>query len=235
MTKKNKPPAFQMYAQDFILGTKFMTSEQIGGYILLLCNEWDDGFIPNDLHKIKAMAKTSEENIKIILEKFYEKDGKYYNKKLETVRLLQKKFSKKQSQNGAKGGRPKKPNESQTKANDKANHKAKKSSSSSSSNSNNYVITENTHPLVKFVSETYQVSKLPKILTDKEAEKLLSSFPKELIKDVISGMENKKDLLKKYVSVYFTIKSWCTGRLEKKIQNSNNGQGANLTGQTANP
>lgn len=72
------------------------------------------------------------------------------------------------------------------------------------------------HPLCLFILKDYpNVQKLPKQLTDDEAERLVLKFTKEDIKEVLDGMENKKDLLRKYQSVNLTIQSWMKLRKEK--------------------
>lgn len=66
------------------------------------------------------------------------------------------------------------------------------------------------HPLQKYISENCpEVSKLSKQLTYEEAEKITKSFDKELIKDKLANMENKKGFSKNYVSVYKTLENWC--------------------------
>jgi uncharacterized protein YdaU (DUF1376 family) len=48
MEKITKSPAFQLYVQDFLSGVKFFSTEETGAYILLLCEQWDSGFIENN-------------------------------------------------------------------------------------------------------------------------------------------------------------------------------------------
>lgn len=233
MAKSYKSPAFKLYVESFVMGTLEMTSEQIGGYILLLCYQWDKGFIPKDKSQIKAVAKISEENVEIILRKFSEFEGGFRNERLEIEREKQKRFSKTQSSKGLQGGRPKsqtkakvKPNESQTKAGDKP-------SISISSITTNVVIY--THPLIEFSKSLKRVSKMEDQLTEKEAISLINKFGDQETRKTLLNMDNYKPLIKKNTSVYRTCGNWITRDRENKISITNNGQGMNLTGQTANP
>lgn len=66
------------------------------------------------------------------------------------------------------------------------------------------------HALQKYVSENLKnVSRLRDQLTKEECEKLIARFNKAVIQKVLIAMENKKDLTKKYVSVYLTLLNWC--------------------------
>lgn len=209
-----KPPAFQFYVQDFVLGTINMTAEQIGGYMLLLCYQWDKGCVPLEIETIKKISKTNDQDTEIILKKFLKKKNGFFNKRLEHERNKQIEYRKSQSAKGKQGGRPNKPTLNRPLTNPKPSQSP--SSSSSISNSNNYVITEQSHPLVVAVSKTLNISRLPITLSDVQAEKLTSKFPASIIESVLKAMENKKDLTKKYKSVYLTADNWCELRMEKK-------------------
>jgi uncharacterized protein YdaU (DUF1376 family) len=122
-----KKPAFQFYVQDFLTGTLFFTAEETGAYIRLLCYQWDKGFIPDNeklLAKITGAKKRPLENVLVKFTKSTE--GHFVNDKLERVRKSQEEYSKRQSANGLKGGRPPKPNETQPLPKLKAKRKAKR-------------------------------------------------------------------------------------------------------------
>jgi uncharacterized protein YdaU (DUF1376 family) len=226
----SKDPAFPFYVNDYLVDTMRWSRPMKSLHVDLLAEFWANGGLINEDGFPKGLSKKDKNIWSNIKHKWIEIDGVFINKKLQDVKLKRKEYIEKQSENGKKGGRPL----SEAKPKPLKKHNPNKTFSFSISN-NNYVIVETTHPLVKFVSETMQVSKLPRILTNEEAEKLMQKYPKQIIIDVISAMENKKDLLKKYVWVYSTINSWCSGRLEKKSMSANSGQGINLTGETANP
>ncbi|QYJ68913.1 YdaU family protein [Flavobacterium litorale] len=102
-----KDPAFPFYAQDFLVGTMHMTCEQTGAYIKLLAYQWVNLGIPKQ--RIGIIIGTGWENIWLsIRDKFTERNGIYYNQRLEDEREKRARFKQKQSENGKKGGRPKK-------------------------------------------------------------------------------------------------------------------------------
>ena len=84
-------PAFPFYVQDFIYGTRLMTAEEVGGYIRLLCHQWDKGHLPDDdevLKRIAGIKKTK--TLKMIREKFAVGDDKMLrNLRMEDVRRRQ--------------------------------------------------------------------------------------------------------------------------------------------------
>jgi hypothetical protein len=81
-----------------------------------------------------------------------------------------------------------------------------------------------THPLQEFIATTYKnVSKLSNQLTYDECLKLLASYDRNRIADILLQMENKKDLTKKYTSVYLTALTWLKNDFSKG-QNLSKGQ-----------
>lgn len=102
-----KDPAFPFYAQDFLVGTLHMTCEETGAYIKLLAYQWVNLGIPKQ--RVGIIIGTGWENIWLsVREKFVEKNGVFYNERLELEREKRTRFKQKQSENGKKGGRPKK-------------------------------------------------------------------------------------------------------------------------------
>ena len=83
-----KTPAFLFYSSDFLTGTMFMTNEQVGAYIKLLCVQHQYGHI--SLQQIKNIAG---EQTEIIISKFTtDENGLYYNLKLENILAEREKF-----------------------------------------------------------------------------------------------------------------------------------------------
>ncbi len=83
MEKVTKSPAFQFYVQDFLSGVKFFSAEETGAYILLLCEQWDSGFIENNEKILKKITGISSKKLEKVLEKFEKKENKLINKRLE--------------------------------------------------------------------------------------------------------------------------------------------------------
>lgn len=74
------------------------------------------------------------------------------------------------------------------------------------------------HPLQKYVIDNFpNVSKLKTQLTKQNCIELLKNYSKETVKNVLMSMENKKDLNKKYTSVYLTCNNWCENDNSKDI------------------
>jgi uncharacterized protein YdaU (DUF1376 family) len=84
----NKDPAFLFYASDFLTGTMFMSNEQIGKYIRLLCSQHQHGGI---------IAKDSFNNLvgedSILRGKFIECDTGFYNERLSLEMVSRSKKS----------------------------------------------------------------------------------------------------------------------------------------------
>lgn len=103
----NKAPAFQFYAQDFLTGVIYLTNEEIGIYIKMLCKQWTDGQIPKKRLGFLVgfdWDKLSDE----LKDKFIDHGDYVVNERLEDERAKKENFFKKQSLNGKKGGRPRK-------------------------------------------------------------------------------------------------------------------------------
>ena len=123
--KEGKPPAFQMYARDWIAGTLMMSHEEKGAYMDLLCVQWDNGPLPDDPVEI-ARALGGAKAYKKLWPRLQAKfpplpDGRRANAKLERIRAIQAL----RRDAGSKGG-------SKTQANGEANEAAKSKPASAS-------------------------------------------------------------------------------------------------------
>jgi len=83
----SKDPAILFYTSDFLAGTSFFTDEQRGQYIRLLCEQHQNGHIPEQ-HMIN-ICKTYDSPV---LKKFKkDQEGYYYQERME--REIQKRVS----------------------------------------------------------------------------------------------------------------------------------------------
>ena len=74
-----KDPAMLFYTADFLIGVAFMTNEECGQYIKLLCFQQQRGHLTLD-----EMTKAVGEVSPAVLEKFVrDEDGRYYNERAE--------------------------------------------------------------------------------------------------------------------------------------------------------
>lgn len=90
-----KDPAFLFYTKDFISGTMFLTDEQVGKYIRLLCAQHEHGHLTEK--QILMICKRWDDDIML---KFKQDDeGKYYNLRLELESGKRKKHSEHQRKN----------------------------------------------------------------------------------------------------------------------------------------
>lgn len=98
-----KSPAFQFYPQDFLVGTAMMSAEEVGGYIRLLCYEWEHGPIPNDDAVIARLTGCGGNAVASIRHKFgIDVAGRLVNERLEKVRQEQAAYREKQRVNAKK-------------------------------------------------------------------------------------------------------------------------------------
>lgn len=101
----NKPPAFPFYAQDFLTGVVYLTNEEIGIYIKMLCKQWTDGKIPKKRLGFLVGLDWDKFSNELRL-KFNDKGDYLINERLEKEREKKINFQEKQRENGKKGGRP---------------------------------------------------------------------------------------------------------------------------------
>lgn len=108
-----KAPAFQFYAQDFLTGCTYLTNEEIGMYIKMLCKQWTDGSIPKK--RLGFLVGIDWDNFSDELKGKFKDFGEFIaNERLEKEREKKQNFMEKQANNGKKGGRPKKNNASES-------------------------------------------------------------------------------------------------------------------------
>jgi|688.fasta_scaffold134202_7 hypothetical protein len=101
--QKEKDPAFLMYAEKFIAGTYFMTDEQVGKYIRLLCLQHQTGHLTDS----QMLRVLQDDDVEVFSKFKQDEDGKWYNLRMDQVKLEREEFAERQRLNGQKGGRPK--------------------------------------------------------------------------------------------------------------------------------
>lgn len=101
----SKDPAFLFYSKDFYEATRTMLPKERACYIDLLIYQHQNEFIPNDIERISMYCSGIDEaTLKATLQaKFKLCDKGWYNERLSIVIEQRKKFSSKQSSNGAVG------------------------------------------------------------------------------------------------------------------------------------
>lgn len=101
-----KSPAFQFYPNDFLGGVvAAYTLEEVGLYSLLLAFDWNLNGLPTDAEKLAKMTRVSSRKFhtlwKTVGENFTERDGRYFNARLQLEREKQAEWRDK----SAKGGK----------------------------------------------------------------------------------------------------------------------------------
>lgn len=113
---QERVPAFQFYPKDFLSDSNVlkMSYTERGLYITLMASCWMDGSLPSDLKELAQMLKMPAPRFSRIwhgpLSQCFQAngDGKLHHKRLDAEREKQEQFRRRQSDNGEKGGRPKK-------------------------------------------------------------------------------------------------------------------------------
>ena len=105
--RRQKPPAFQFYAKDWLTGTTEMTADARGVYIDLLATSWDRGPLPTDPTLLARLARVSPATFRRAWRQMADKwdatEAGYVNARLETHRRELEAFRARCSDRGAKG------------------------------------------------------------------------------------------------------------------------------------
>ena len=85
-----KDPAVLFYYSDFLVGTEFMSNEEVGIYIRLLCHQADKGRLTEKQVKSVCKAYAIPEFVK---DKFtLDENGCYYQKRMEEEKIKRSKY-----------------------------------------------------------------------------------------------------------------------------------------------
>lgn len=138
-------------------------------------------------------------------------------------------FKEKQSSNGKKGGRPKKPkpiiknpkNPSLLNETQKSLTVTDTVTDTVTVNDKDVIVNDiklDIHPLQNYISKNFKnILKIRDQLTFQNCETLVKKFDKDLIVKKLEALENKKGCEKEYVSLFLTLKNWCEqGDFSKK-------------------
>lgn len=111
-----KDPAFLFYPSDFLTGVAFLTDEEVGKYIRLLCLIHQHGRLDEE-SVCKAIGLVS---VKLRSKFSIDEKGLWFNSRLEEEIEKRAKFTESRRNNGLLGGRGKKKDKAIGLANDKA-------------------------------------------------------------------------------------------------------------------
>ena len=109
-SKRTPSPAFQFYPKDFFSSDKVdrMSMTERGCYITLLGKDWLENGLPTDVAELAAMCRMKPSQFRRMWEHgklhecFTEKNGRYFNPRLEVERRAQAEFRKRQKEKAEK-------------------------------------------------------------------------------------------------------------------------------------
>lgn len=101
MVKLAKDPAVLFYYQDFLVGTEFLTDEDVGKYIRILCHQADKGSLTKkqvlSICKASVLPDFVQEKMKV------DDNGLFYNKRMLEEKEKRSKFAESRRKNALGG------------------------------------------------------------------------------------------------------------------------------------
>lgn len=92
---------FPFNVENFLVGTINFSAEEVGSYILMLCRQWDKGYVLDE--ELEKIARVKIENLSQVLKKFKHRKNRFFNERLLKVKQTAIGTSEKNSKNGKKG------------------------------------------------------------------------------------------------------------------------------------
>ena len=99
---KSLGPCFPFYVDDFIGGTMYMTPAEVGAYVLLLAEQWRNGFVHEQTALLLRVSRMkNRRQLAQVLDKFEVcEDGHLRNRKMEAIRTDRMAYISEQSRKG---------------------------------------------------------------------------------------------------------------------------------------
>lgn len=92
-----KDPAVLFYFQDFLVGTEFMTDEEVGKYIRILCHQADKGALTEV--QLKRICRTNLVPYAIMEKLRQDENGNYYQQRMKIEREKRINYSESRRKN----------------------------------------------------------------------------------------------------------------------------------------
>lgn len=102
----SKDPAFLFYSSDFLVGTYFMSNEEVGCYIKLMCCQHQQGRLSQEA--IDKMCVGLVSNTAVVSKFKRDENGMYYNERLEEVINKRTNYCQSRSKNASRPNAKKK-------------------------------------------------------------------------------------------------------------------------------
>lgn len=92
-----KDPAVLFYYQDFLVGTNFMSDDEVGKYIRILCHLADKQFLTEK--QVLSICKTSAISENILSKLSIDENGNYFNQRMRDEQEKRRKFTESRRNN----------------------------------------------------------------------------------------------------------------------------------------
>lgn len=89
---KDLGPFIPLYYGDFLSGTMSFGAEEIGAYLLLLCQQWQAGSVENDPVAIERVARCEYGKLRRVLAKFEDHGGVLVNQRCADIRADRERY-----------------------------------------------------------------------------------------------------------------------------------------------
>lgn len=208
-----KNPSVEFFFNDWHGGTMTMSRFHKGCYMDLLTAQFNNGHL--HLDEVKNVLGNDFAAWGVLSKKFAtDSDGRFYNVRLDFQIKKKGAYNKSRQSNLESNGGDSPPHMDYDYGLGSASASGFRGSAEGER-----------HPLQKYIAQNLpRVSKLEEQLSVKECETLDEKFSKQVIEKVLNAMENYKQLLKKYSSVYRTVNNWCEREMQNIIPLNNAGK-----------
>lgn len=230
-------PAFLFYPGDFLGGTMTFNNLQIGCYLRLMLAQFNAG--PLTESEIKTLLNGDFEAAWPAVQKKFKQNenGLYLNERLSFEILRRKNYTESRKNNIKGNNQFTKKKKDYTRA-----HTSKHTPGRMENENENRNTIENGNEIKSIEGDKFlkfqawvnenapRVNQLKKPFTKADYLKLKDKYSTETITTVLTAMQNKADLTRKYISAYLTAENWC----KRENLNTNGKQTSKSKSNTAN-
>ena len=213
----SKDPAFLFYSSDFLTGTMFLSNEQVGKFIRLLCVQHQKGRL-SEKHMLSICKAYDSEIFEMFLK---DEEGLFYNERLEAEATKRSTYAQSR-RNNAKGI---KSNNKQPKTYVKHMPKHMENENENENRDiNTDVNTVEIYPTFQDFWELYDKKTGNKSLIKIKFDKLPQKIKEKIIDYLPNYLESTPDkAYRKNPQTFLNNKSWEDEIITKKNENRNNG------------
>ena len=193
-----KDPAVLFYTSDFLTGCALMSMAQRGKYITLLCLQHQQGHLSEE----DMLDVCGAVDPKIWRKFKQDDDGLFYNERMDQEQIKRQNYALSRSENGKKGGRPKKQNESESEASENHMLSTCKAYEKHTENEN-----------INTLSLNRDIKSIDKNNSKKDKETDIYTFKAPTVEEVAAYCRERRNNVdaERFVS-YYTAIGWKVGR-----------------------